>query len=215
MRIALLYGDMEWLAGGLGQLRYSASDYGCRQGLQRNTVHADLRRLAAIGAIRLYCDQANSASIDLLGLIASVQEAATLAAQGCNPCPPEQQALLPGAPHGVGTSFATPKPGPSDGHPSEQQGHGKRPARPRRRATPLAGAAHPEMGSRWHPPAQANGRPEGKRRLFPADQPSGQWLHPSPPRRKAGDRGSGVGGWKLAASVLGCRVDDSGAKKSF
>ena len=30
MRIALLYGDIEWLAAGAAELRYSASDYARR-----------------------------------------------------------------------------------------------------------------------------------------------------------------------------------------
>jgi hypothetical protein len=95
MRIALLYGDMEWMAAGASQVRYSASDYGRRQGLHRNTVHADLKRLAAIGAIRLDCDRANSATIDLLGLIGPEQVGDNLAAQGSNPRSPGHQALLP------------------------------------------------------------------------------------------------------------------------
>jgi hypothetical protein len=65
------------------------------------------------------------------------------------------------AARGGGSSLATPRPGPSNGNPSEQQGHGKRPSRSRRGATALAGAAHPAMGSRWHPPAQAHGQPGG------------------------------------------------------
>ena len=65
------------------------------------------------------------------------------------------------APNGVGTRLATTRPGPSNGNPSEQQGHGQQPARSGRGATALAGAAHPAMGSRWHPPAQAHGQPGG------------------------------------------------------
>ena len=41
MRVALLYGDIEWLAGGEVSVRYSASDYARRQGLHRHTVMAD------------------------------------------------------------------------------------------------------------------------------------------------------------------------------
>jgi hypothetical protein len=74
------------------------------------------------------------------------------------------------AAHGGGSSLATTRPSPSNGNPSEQQGHGQQPARSRRGATALAGAAHPAMGSRWHPPAQAHGRQGGgysKRSLRP------------------------------------------------
>jgi hypothetical protein len=68
MRIALLYGDMEWLAGGDSQLRYSASDYGRRQGLHRHTVASDLRRLQDIRAIHITQDSCSASWIQLLGL---------------------------------------------------------------------------------------------------------------------------------------------------
>jgi hypothetical protein len=68
MRIALLYGDMEWLAGGGSQLRYSASDYGRRQGLHRHTVSSDLRRLQDIRAIHITQDSCSASWIQLLGL---------------------------------------------------------------------------------------------------------------------------------------------------
>jgi hypothetical protein len=91
MRIALLYGDIEWLAAGAGELRYSASDYARRQGMHRNTVHADLHRLAAIGAIQLGCDRANSATIVLRGLLPPASVAASHVDQSSDPCPAEQQ----------------------------------------------------------------------------------------------------------------------------
>jgi hypothetical protein len=78
MRVALLYGDMEWLAGGGTQLRYSASDYARRQGLHRHTVAADLRRLVEIRAIQITHDSCNAACIQLQGLDvveAAMQEA--------------------------------------------------------------------------------------------------------------------------------------------
>jgi hypothetical protein len=68
MRIALLYGDMEWLAAGATSLRYSASDYARRQAVHRHTVHADLRRLEAIGAIGVSYDHCNGAVLQLHGL---------------------------------------------------------------------------------------------------------------------------------------------------
>ena len=42
MRVALLYGDMEWQADGARELRWSARDYARRHGFSRNTVRADL-----------------------------------------------------------------------------------------------------------------------------------------------------------------------------
>ena len=91
MRIALLYGDIEWLAAGAAELRYSASDYARRQGMHRNTVHADLRRLAAMGAIRLDCDRANTATIVLLGLLPPCSATVSAVAPSHNPCCFEQQ----------------------------------------------------------------------------------------------------------------------------
>lgn len=68
MRIALLYGDMEWRAGGAALLHYSASDYARRQGLHRQTVHADIRRLQSIGAITVSYDRCRQAVLELHGL---------------------------------------------------------------------------------------------------------------------------------------------------
>lgn len=68
MRVALLYGDIEWKAAGDPQLSYSASDYGRRQGLHRHTVQADLRRLVRLGAISVRYDSCNSAQLLLHGL---------------------------------------------------------------------------------------------------------------------------------------------------
>lgn len=68
MRIALLYGDIEWHAGGAALLRYSGSDYARRQGLHRQTVHADIRRLQAIGAITVSYDRCRQAVLELHGL---------------------------------------------------------------------------------------------------------------------------------------------------
>ncbi|MEB3302583.1 MAG: hypothetical protein VKN56_11505 [Cyanobacteriota bacterium] len=68
MRIALLYGDMEWLANGASQVRYSASDYARRQGLHRHTVASDLRRLAEIQAIQVSTDSCSAPWIHLHGL---------------------------------------------------------------------------------------------------------------------------------------------------
>ncbi|MFM7548984.1 MAG: hypothetical protein ACKO8I_08935, partial [Cyanobacteriota bacterium] len=66
MRIALLYGDMEWLASGASQVRYSARDYARRQGLSRNTVLADLHRLQRLGALSLQMEC--SVALALYGL---------------------------------------------------------------------------------------------------------------------------------------------------
>jgi hypothetical protein len=68
MRIALLYGDIEWQAGGAALLRYSGSDYARRQGLHRQTVHADIRRLQDIGAITVSYDRCRQAVLELHGL---------------------------------------------------------------------------------------------------------------------------------------------------
>ena len=108
MRVALLYGDMEWLAGGDSQVRYSASDYARRQGMHRNTIHADIKRLVAIGAIRLDCDRANSITVDLLGLFPTEQEIEALALPSGNPCSPEQQALPPSTASPLPFGAATP-----------------------------------------------------------------------------------------------------------
>ncbi len=92
MRIALLYGDIEWLAAGAAELRYSASDYARRQGMHRNTVHADLRRLAAMGAIRLDCDRANTATIGLRGLLPPCGATVSAVNLSHNSCLLQQQA---------------------------------------------------------------------------------------------------------------------------
>jgi hypothetical protein len=91
MRVALLYGDIEWQAAGLLQLRYSASDYARRMGFHRNTVHGDLQRLRTLGAIAISSDRANTITLQLLGLHLATGSTASLAEAGSNPCPPEQQ----------------------------------------------------------------------------------------------------------------------------
>ena len=68
MRIALLYGDIEWQAAPASELRYSASDYARRMGIHRQTVQADLRRLEAIGAIRIEHEPSHGAVLQLHGL---------------------------------------------------------------------------------------------------------------------------------------------------
>lgn len=68
MRIALLYGDIEWHAGGAALVHYSGSDYARRQGLHRQTVHADIRRLQDIGAITVSYDRCRQAVLELHGL---------------------------------------------------------------------------------------------------------------------------------------------------
>ena len=68
MRIALLYGDIEWQAAGAGEVPYSASDYARRMGIHRHTVQADLRRLEAIGAIDIHSNPAHGAVLQLHGL---------------------------------------------------------------------------------------------------------------------------------------------------
>ena len=84
MRIALLYGDIEWQAASSGELRYSASDYARRMGIHRQTVQSDLRRLAAIGAIGIEQDPSHGAVLQLHGL-------GCLSAQGAEPCRSEHQ----------------------------------------------------------------------------------------------------------------------------
>ena len=84
MRIALLYGDMEWQAASASELRYSASDYARRMGIHRHTVQADLRRLEAIGAIGIDQDPSHGAVLQLHGL-------GCLSAQGSEPCRSHRQ----------------------------------------------------------------------------------------------------------------------------
>ena len=84
MRIALLYGDIEWQAASSGELRYSASDYARRMGIHRQTVQADLRRLEAIGAIGIDPDPSHGAVLQLHGL-------GCLSTQGAEPCRSEHQ----------------------------------------------------------------------------------------------------------------------------
>jgi DNA-binding CsgD family transcriptional regulator len=88
MRIALLYGDIEWQAASGGELRYSASDYARRMGIHRHTVQADLRRLEAIGAIGIDQDPSHGAVLQLHGL-------GCLSAQGAEPCRSEHQPCRP------------------------------------------------------------------------------------------------------------------------
>jgi hypothetical protein len=84
MRIALLYGDIEWQAAPASELRYSASDYARRMGIHRQTVQADLRRLEAIGAIGIDQDPSHGAVLQLHGL-------GCLGAQGAEPCRSHRQ----------------------------------------------------------------------------------------------------------------------------
>jgi hypothetical protein len=91
IRLALLYGDIEWQAAGLVQLRYSASDYARRMGFHRNTVHADLQQLRSLGAIAISADRANTVTLQLLGLHTAIGTISDLADADSNPCPPQQQ----------------------------------------------------------------------------------------------------------------------------
>jgi hypothetical protein len=91
IRLALLYGDIEWLAAGQSQLRYSASDYARRMGFHRNTVHADLQQLRSLGAIAISADRANTVTLQLLGLHTAIGNISDLADADSNPCPPQQQ----------------------------------------------------------------------------------------------------------------------------
>jgi hypothetical protein len=91
IRLALLYGDIEWQAAGQSHLRYSASDYARRMGFHRNTVHADLQQLRSLGAITITADRANSVTLHLLGLHASIGGMSDLADADSNPCPLQQQ----------------------------------------------------------------------------------------------------------------------------
>ncbi len=69
MRVALLYGDIEWRAGKGGQLAYSARDYARRTGLHPHTVQADLRHLIVIGAIEADYNPTHAATLQLRGLL--------------------------------------------------------------------------------------------------------------------------------------------------
>jgi hypothetical protein len=68
MRVALLYGDLEWQAEGASELRWSARDYARRHGFSRNTVRADLERLERHGAIGIQPDGSESCMYRLYGL---------------------------------------------------------------------------------------------------------------------------------------------------
>lgn len=76
MRVALLYGDIEWQAGGASELSYSARDYARRTGLHPHTVQADLRHLLALGAIEVAYSHTHAATLWLRGLISQLSEAA-------------------------------------------------------------------------------------------------------------------------------------------
>jgi hypothetical protein len=68
LRVAALYGDIEWRAAGAPQLRYSASDYARRMGFHRHTVHTDFALLVAIGAVSVSYDQQHHPIVRLHGL---------------------------------------------------------------------------------------------------------------------------------------------------
>jgi len=68
LRVAALYGDIEWRAAGAPQLHYSASDYARRMGFHRHTVHTDFALLVAIGAISVSYDQQHHPIVRLHGL---------------------------------------------------------------------------------------------------------------------------------------------------
>jgi hypothetical protein len=68
MRVALLYGDLEWQAEGSAEVRWSARDYARRHGFSRNTVRADLERLQRLGAISFQADGADGTTYRLHGL---------------------------------------------------------------------------------------------------------------------------------------------------
>ena len=70
MRVALLYGDIEWQAAGANELQYSARDYARRTGLHPHTVQADLRHLIAAGAIEASYTHTHAATLQLRGLAA-------------------------------------------------------------------------------------------------------------------------------------------------
>jgi len=94
MRIALLYGDIEWQAAPASELRYSASDYARRMGIHRHTVQADLRRLEAIGAIRIEHEPSHGAVLQLHGLGCLSAEPCRSEHQPCRshrqPCRPDR-----------------------------------------------------------------------------------------------------------------------------
>ena len=83
MRIALLYGDIEWQAAGEPTVRYSARDYARRQGFHPHTVQADLRRLIAIGALEARYDVHHGATLSLCGLL----DATADPPRACGPLP--------------------------------------------------------------------------------------------------------------------------------
>ena len=164
MRIALLYGDMEWCAAGASQVRYSARDYARRQGLSRNTVLADLQRLQRIGAVSLQMEACAALALyGLHGLHADQQDPAVadgevaqrLRHPGSNHEPPGSRRQLPGLAHEPPCSEQEPtgstvEPPPGSWH--EPPGSIIQP--------PLGSAHAPPPGSRDEPPlAQALSHP--------------------------------------------------------
>lgn len=73
MRVALLYGDIEWQAAGALQLRWSASDYARRMGFHRHTVHADFGYLLSLAAVAVHYDARHQPVLQLLGLLPALQ----------------------------------------------------------------------------------------------------------------------------------------------
>jgi hypothetical protein len=96
MRVALLYGDLEWQADGASELRWSARDYARRHGFSRNTVRADLERLQRHGAISILPDGSESCIYRLYGLGAgSTDEPPFASDPGSIPKPPGSHAEPP------------------------------------------------------------------------------------------------------------------------
>jgi len=108
MRVALLYGDIEWQAGGANELQYSARDYARRTGLHPHTVQADLRHLIAAGAIEAAYTHTHAATLRLRGLLHQ------LAVPAASDQPPGR-AIHPGSPTGPHTPgrWIDPAPGRS------------------------------------------------------------------------------------------------------
>jgi hypothetical protein len=119
MRVALLYGALEWQADGASELRWSARDYARRHGFSRNTVRADLERLQRHGAISIHPDGSESCTYRLHGLGSS--EVATEQGGGSAGEPPF--AIVPGSIPEPPGSHAEPPPGsilePPPGSPAE------------------------------------------------------------------------------------------------
>ena len=206
MRIALLYGDIEWQAAPASELRYSASDYARRMGIHRQTVQADLRRLEAIGAIGIDQDPSHGAVLQLHGLGCLSAEPCRSEHQPCRsdrhpPCRSEHHPPVDGVDNPLSMGSTTlekglktqekkreekSNPNPNPSPPPEQTGNNaSEPSWTQQPPEPL-GPSSSEPGSKPNPEPKPGSRPEPTPASRPGSRPqpkpgSGSAL-PSRPR---------------------------------